>query len=119
ALAQTQTTADGRTYEVTPAAPAGSEAFLLHIHVGLLDSSFPSDSTVTHRFRRLRAGEMGEISGVVRRDSATTGEVLVDVRAAEKPRLVIPATIDQNGAFLASGLRPGRYILRTFVDLDG
>lgn len=114
------TTADGRSYELAPRLPVGTEAFLLRVHAGRLDDSLPSDSIATHRFRQLRAGELGEISGVIRPDSTVAvGDIYADVRRSGTPDLVIPAPVQPSGAFKATGLRPGRYVLRTFVDLDG
>jgi hypothetical protein len=109
-------TADGWSYRIEPSLPVGAESFLLRVHAGRLDDSLPTDSVVTRRFRRLRAGEVGEISGVVRPD---TGNVVVHVFRADDPSHLVQATVGESGAFRATGLRPGRYVLRTFLDLDG
>ncbi len=112
-------TRDGVTYNLTAQPPiAAGMTFLLRVNGGEVGQP---DTTFTRAFVYLSADELGELSGVVRPDSGTTGVPIVELMPYQPPPQPIPAAaVDAGGRFLFSNLpAQTRYRFRAFMDRNG
>ena len=112
----TARTQDGHSYEIEPELADPTRPFALTIDREVLDSVRPGDTTSTFWFRKLRSGELG---GLVAHVNAGSNVASVEYFAAEDPSRVAVAALSGDVTYTATGLRPGRYGVRAWLDRDG
>lgn len=108
--------ANGRSYEIAPELADATRPFAIEVDRESLDSVSPGDTTSTHWFRKLRAGELG---GLIAHVDAGSAVATVEYFSAQDPAKVVVADHSGDMTYTASGLRPGRYGVRAYVDYNG
>ncbi len=108
-------TRDGRSYIIVPELTDPTKPFALIVDRRALDPTSTGDTTSTYWFRKLRAGELGGLIVYV-----TAGSDVATVEYFEEDDGgAVTATRSDDIVYTATGLRPGRYGVRAFVDRDG